>query len=188
MGPFDGGRRGDNGDGDWDDARFPGDGLPDDDPPDPLGRVLGGDFPEVGAYIGAERARAGELALELLKTKAEIARLQERLRHKESEVWQQGQVISGLKAELRGVGATMAALQEQITALRAAAGLREAAPPPAVAPPADEAAALQAALADLETRLQDAVVLVLDEMNTRRAAEARVAELEARLRGADRGV
>jgi hypothetical protein len=60
--------------------------------------------------------------------------------------------------------------------------MREAAPPPSVAPSGDgaaDAAALQAALADLETRLQDAVVLVLDEMNTRRAAEARVQELEA---------
>jgi hypothetical protein len=154
----------------------------DGDGSDPVGRVLGGDFPEYGEYMGAGRARAGELALELLERKAEIERLQERLRHRESEVWQMRQVIEGLKAELRSVGATMVALQEQIAALRAAAGLREASPPPSVAPSGDnaaDAAALQAALADLETRLQDAVVLVLDEMNTRRAAEARVQELEA---------
>jgi hypothetical protein len=155
---------------------------PDDAGADPVGRVLGGDFPEYGEYMGAERARAGELALELLERKAELERLQERLRHRESEVWQMRQVIEGLKAELRSVGATMVALQEQVAALRAAAGLREAAPPPSVTPSGDgaaDAAALQAALTDLETRLQDAVVLVLDEMNTRRAAEARVQELEA---------
>lgn len=178
----------------WD-SEGPGWGSEDDPPgdsrreaegagPDPVGRVLGGDFPEYGEYMGAERARAGELALDLLERKAEIERLQERLRHRESEVWQMRQVIDGLKAELKSVGATMVALQEQITALRAAAGMREAAPPPPVASSGDgaaDAAALQAALTDLETRLQDAVILVLDEMNTRRAAEARVQELEARL-------
>jgi hypothetical protein len=163
---------------------FPGNSRPEPagDGADPLGRVLGGDFPEYGEYMGAERARAGELALELLERKAELERVQEQLRHRESEVWQMRQVIDGLKAELRSVGATMAALQEQVATLRAAAGMREAAPPPSVAPSGDgaaDAAALQAALADLETRLQDAVVLVLDEMNTRRAAEARVQELEA---------
>src|SRR5690349_14001340 len=103
MGPFGRGRDDESGWGGED--GFPGDDVPDpaDPPPDPLERVLGGDFPEYGAYIGAERARAGELALELLKTKGEIARLQEQVRHKESEVWRQGQVIAGLKAELRGV-------------------------------------------------------------------------------------
>jgi hypothetical protein len=168
------------------DDDLPGDSRlePESNGADPLGRLLGGDFPEYGEYMGNERARAGELALELLERKAELERLQERLRHRESEVWQMRQVIEGLKAELRSVGATMVALQEQIAALRAAAGMHEAAPPPSVAPSGDgaaDAAALQAALADLETRLQDAVVLVLDEMNTRRAAEARVQELEALL-------
>ena len=54
---------------------------PDDAGADPVGRVLGGDFPEYGEYMGAERARAGELALELLERKAELERLQEQLRH-----------------------------------------------------------------------------------------------------------
>ncbi len=160
-----------------------GDGRPEPEETgsDPVGRVLGGDFPEYHEYMGAGRARAGELALELLERKAELDRVQERLRHRESEVWQMRQVIEGLKAELKSVGATMVALQEQLAALRAAAGMREAPPPPSMAPSGDnatDAAALQAALVDLETRLQDAVVLVLDEMNTRRAAEARVQELE----------
>jgi uncharacterized protein involved in exopolysaccharide biosynthesis len=41
--------------------------------------------------------------------------------------------------------------------------------------------ALQGALLDLEERLQQAVALVLDELNTRKAAEARIRDLEQQL-------
>jgi hypothetical protein len=173
MGLFGKGSRGYDGDG-FPDERGP---EPGDPAGDPLGRALGGDFPEYGEYLGNERARAGELALELLERKNEVAALAERLRHKESEVWQLTQVVEGLKSEMRGVGPTIAALREQITALRAGAAAREAAPPPGGTD--TQIAALHAAQLDLETRLEDALTLVLDEMNTRRAAEARVRELEA---------
>jgi chromosome segregation ATPase len=165
-----------------------GDGRPLDDwwvgperEDDPLGRALGGDFPPYGEYLGTERARAGELALELLERREQIARLEEQLRQAEARAWEQAQVIAGLTAELRGVGATIAALHAQVQTLRAASL------PPLTQPesepetdPADPAT-LQAALADLEARLQEAVALVLDEMAVRRAAERRVAHLEQQL-------
>jgi uncharacterized protein involved in exopolysaccharide biosynthesis len=54
--------------------------------------------------------------------------------------------------------------------------------PPEATPAAQEAQmALQGALLDLEERLQQAVALVLDELNTRKAAEARIRELEQQL-------
>ena len=179
MGLFGKGPHGLGGDG-FPDDRLPGRDGPDDDP---LSRALGGDFPEYGEYLGNERARAGELALELLERKNQVTALEERLRHRESEIWRLTQMVEGMKTEMRGVGPTIAALNEQVAALRAAQAARAAAPPPAApASGADtQVAGLRAALLDLETRLQDAAALILDELNTRRAAEARVRELEALL-------
>jgi hypothetical protein len=126
MGLFGKGPHGLGGDG-FPDDRLPGQGGPDDDP---LSRALGGDFPEYAEYLGNERARAGELALELRERNNQVAELEERLRHKESEIWRLSQMVEGLKTEMRGVGPTIAALREQVAALRAAQAARAAAPRP----------------------------------------------------------
>ena len=154
---------------------------PGDPPPEPadagsddiIERLLGGPLPEYSEYVSEQAARAGELAIALRQRNALVAQL-------ETELWQIRQANRGLEDEIRRVGPTIAALQQQIAALAGAAGLRAIGPEPATSP--DDVAALYDALADLEARLQEAVGLVLDEMNGRRAAEARVRQLEAVLR------
>jgi hypothetical protein len=97
---------------------------------------------------------------------------------------------------LRGIANLAAELQTNMLASQAAAPAlaagAEDAPtgrpmafpdlPPNATPAAQEAQmALPGALLDLEERLQQAVALVLDELNTRKAAEARIRDLEQQL-------
>lgn len=148
------------------------------------------DNSSLAAQLRAERARAARLAAELLVEQEKVRQLESAFNHKDNESWHQHETIETLKVELRSIAGMAAQLQQQILAGPPAPALAPSAPPPAGAlpasadpsPAAQEAQmGLQLALMDLEDRLQQAVALVLDELNTRKAAEARIQELEAQL-------
>ncbi|HMA35390.1 MAG TPA: hypothetical protein VKY74_13045 [Chloroflexia bacterium] len=149
----------------------------------------GGDsLPE---QLRAERARAARLAAELVVEREKVRQLQDAFNHKDSEAWHQHETIETLKVELRGIATMAAQLQQSILSAPAvpapaSAGALEAGAPVEFdeqrSPAAQEAQmGLKMALMDLEDRLQQAVALVLDELNTRKAAEARIQELEQQL-------
>ncbi len=150
--------------------------------------------------LRAERARAARLAAELVLERDKVRRLQEGFNRKDSEAWHQSTTIETLKGELRSIAGMAAELQRvliesQAPALPSAASYNpalSAAPPVALnslSPAAQDAQlALRGALMDLEDRLQQAVALVLDEFNTRTAAEDRIRDLEAQLAGVRRRI
>jgi hypothetical protein len=155
-----------------------------------------GEGDSLSAQLRAERSRAARLAAELVIEREKVRQLQEAFNHKDNESWHQHETIETLKVELRGIANLAAQLQSNMLAAQAAAPAlppRAEEPPtgrptpfpdlPAEATPAAQEAqmALQGALLDLEERLQQAVALVLDELNTRKAAEARIRELEQQL-------
>ena len=142
--------------------------------------------------LKAERARAARLAAELVIEREKVRQLQDAFNHKDNEAWHQHETIETLKVELRSIAGMAGELQRNILATRqqapALAGAphagasAEPAPPPEASPAAQEAQmGLKLALMDLEERLEQAVKLVLDELNTRKAAEARILELERQL-------
>ena len=142
--------------------------------------------------LKAERARAARLAAELVIEREKVRQLQDAFNHKDNEAWHQHETIETLKVELRSIAGMAGELQRNILATRQqapalagashAAVSAESAPPPEASPAAQEAQmGLKLALMDLEERLEQAVKLVLDELNTRKAAEARILELERQL-------
>ena len=148
------------------------------------------------AQLREERARNARLGAELVLEREKVRQLEDAFNHKDNETWHQHETIETLKTELRNIATMAAQLQHHILAAGpgpatpplpeprlAALGPDPAAgPPPAASPAAQEAAlGLEVALMDLEERLQQAVALVLDELNTRKAAEQRIRELEAQL-------
>ena len=159
-------------------------------------RRSSGDGDSLGEQLRAERSRAARLAAELVLEREKVRQLQEAFNHKDNETWHQHETIETLKVELRGIATLAAELQTNMLAAQAPApalpageqdtpdGRPIAFPdlPPTATPAAQEAQmALQGALLDLEERLQLAVALVLDELNTRKAAEARIRDLEQQL-------
>jgi hypothetical protein len=159
-------------------------------------RRSSGDGDSLAEQLRSERSRAARLAAELVLEREKVRQLQEGFNHKDNETWHQHETIETLKVELRGIAHLAAELQTNMLAAQAPApalptGTEEAragrAAPfpdlPANATPAAQEAqmALQGALMDLEERLQQAVALVLDELNTRKAAEARIRDLEQQL-------
>jgi hypothetical protein len=143
--------------------------------------------------LKAERARAARFAAELVIEREKVRQLQDAFNHKDNEAWHQHETIETLKVELRSIAGMAAQLQSNILATRQQAPALPGAPPTAgggepASPPAESSVAaqeaqmgLKLALMDLEERLQQAVALVLDELNTRKAAEARILELERQL-------
>jgi hypothetical protein len=143
--------------------------------------------------LRAERARAARLAAELVIEREKVRQLQDAFNHKDNEAWHQHETIETLKVELRSIAGMAGELQRNILATRQqdpalagapsfAAGAESAPPLPESSPAAQEAQmGLKLALMDLEERLEQAVKLVLDELNTRKAAEARIFELERQL-------
>ncbi|HUS16343.1 MAG TPA: hypothetical protein VM536_15200 [Chloroflexia bacterium] len=150
--------------------------------------------------LRAERQRAARLAAELVLERDKVRQLEEGFNRKDSEAWHQHATIETLKVELRSIAAMAAQLQDHILASGgdptppvALPSGAPAGPPLTTATPlnmltedaspaAQEAQmGLKLALMDLEDRLQQAVGLVLDELNTRKAAEARIQELEQQL-------
>jgi hypothetical protein len=155
----------------------------------------------LAAQLREERARAARLAAELVLERDKVRQLQEGFNRKDSEAWMHGTTIETLKTELRGIAGQAAELQKAL--------MESQAPPQPTLPPNPQSAtgtpqlgdrnpafadlstlspaaqdaqlALRGALLDLEDRLQQAVALVLDEFNTRTAAEARIRDLEAQL-------
>ena len=118
-----------------------------------------------------------------------MEQLEQAYQHKDNEAWHQHETIETLKLEMRSIANLTAELQGRLLSAPPTRAPRLPAPldggTPAAGPlsPAAEEAqlGLRVALMDLEERLQQAVVLVLDELNTRKAAEARISELEAQL-------
>jgi hypothetical protein len=143
--------------------------------------------------LRAERSKAARLAAELVVEQEKVRQLQEAWNHKDNEAWHQHETIETLKVELRGIASMAAQLQHNILTSQQpppvppapdfpALDADPATPRPEESPAAQEAQmALKLALMDLEDRLQQAVALVLDELNTRKAAEARIQELEQQL-------
>lgn len=142
------------------------------------------------------------LLKELLTSNEKIQQLGDAYSHKDNEAFQQHDTIETLKVELRAISAMTARLQSDVLSARhQPAGLsapqrpalggptQDAEPPREQSQAAEEAQArLEAALMDLEDRLQQAVGLVLNELNTRKAAEARIRELEEQLAAARRRI
>ncbi len=152
------------------------------------------DTPSLAAQLRAERARSARLAAELLVEQEKVRQLESAFNHKDNETWHQHETIETLKTELRSIANMASQLQQHILASPPASALPSGPPAPALVPGAPAPASaersaaaedaqinLQVALMDLEDRLQQAVTLVLDELNTRKAAEARIQELEAQL-------
>src|SRR5689334_22045011 len=159
-------------------------------------RRSSGNGDSLGEQLRAERSRAARLAADLVIEREKVRQLQEAFNHKDNETWHQHETIETLKVELRGIANLAAELQTNMLAAQTAApalptgeedtraGRSTPFPElPANATPAAQEAqmALQGALMDLEERLQQAVALVLDELNTRKAAEARIRDLEQQL-------
>jgi len=150
------------------------------------------DSAALAAQLRAERARAARLAAELVLERDKVRQLQEGFNRKDSEAWHQSTTIETLKGELRSIAGMAAELQRaliesEVPQLPAPSyNLALPAAPPLVfndlSPAAQDAQiALRGALMDLEDRLQQAVALVLDEFNTRTAAEERIRDLELQL-------
>ncbi len=152
------------------------------------------DSDALAAQLRAERARAARLAAELVLERDKVRQLQEGFNRKDNEAWHQSTTIETLKGELRSIAGMAAELQRTLIESEAprlpavynpALPALPAAPPSAfndLSPAAQEAQlALRGALMDLEDRLQQAVALVLDEFNTRTAAEERIRDLELQL-------
>ena len=145
----------------------------------------------LAAQLRTERARAARLAAELVLEREKVRQLQEGFNRKDNEAWHQSTTIETLKGELRSIAGMAAELQRtliesEVPHLPPAAALTLPAAPPLVfndlSPAAQDAQlALRGALMDLEDRLQQAVALVLDEFNTRTAAEERIRDLELQL-------
>jgi hypothetical protein len=139
--------------------------------------------------LRAVRQRSARLAAELVLERDKVRQLQDGYDRKDNQAWHQEMTIDTLKRELHQIGTLAQHLQhhilaQQTTQPEAPALGQEGTPaaPVALSAAAEEAQmALKLALLDLEDRLQDAVSLVLDELNTRKAAEARIRELEAQL-------
>ncbi len=150
------------------------------------------DSDALAAQLRAERARAARLAAELVLERDKVRQLQEGFNRKDNEAWHQSTTIETLKGELRSIAGMAAELQRALIESEVPQ-LPPPAPNPALpaAPPLvfndlspaaqDAQLALRGALMDLEDRLQQAVALVLDEFNTRTAAEERIRDLELQL-------
>ncbi len=136
-----------------------------------------------------------QLLKELLAANQTIQQLGDNYSRKDTEAFTQQTKIEGLKVELHAILAMAAKLQSDMVSERSrpsnlstlqrpapSGPTQDAEPPPEQSQAAEEdRKGLQSALRDLEDRLQQAVGLVLNELNTRKAAEARIRELEDQL-------
>ncbi|MGI8588780.1 MAG: hypothetical protein ACR2M0_14000 [Chloroflexia bacterium] len=150
----------------------------------------------------AERSRNAVVDAELLAANKKIEKLEEDNHELEKAYGYKDTLasihegtIETLKVELRAISNKFTQVHSDLVYELSRASLPSAPAQPALPAPTQEAEppqeqsqaaqeaqmALKLALMDLEDRLQQAVGLVLNELNTRKAAEARIRELEQQL-------